>query len=426
MKPDEQNPWWMGEPDEKYEAWRSKPIKWVPKLAEKIPTGTPGLHFLTGPRQVGKTTLLKILISEELNKKKDPRALFYCTCDELIDHRELGETLDNYLAMRDARKIDHSLILLDEITLVEDWWRAIKARIDNGKIARDTVIISGSASIELLKEKERFPGRRGAGQDFVLYPLSFQDFAALTVKELITRSLHDLVSAGSSIDAFIAPNRVFAGKLGNLFQDYLTAGGFPTPVQDFLGTRMIRQETKRTFLDWVRGEVRRAEKSDGFMKEIIAYLLRTRNSPVSWQSITRETSINSPHTVQSYIEALEQLYIGRILRLIGPDGKIQHRKNKKFHFIDPFVARILADYTSVQILDETLVESTVAMHVARAFPTYYWRNSTEVDVIGLIDGTQVGFEVKWGPARRRKPIHLKRFFQLVQDTIPTFLASTNW
>ncbi len=426
MNPDEQNPWWAGEPDEKYESWQANPIKWVPQLLTKIPTTTPGLSFLTGPRQVGKTTLLKIMVAEALKGKRDPHGIFYCACDELAESRELGDVLDNYLAMRDARAITCSLIILDEITAVKDWWRAIKARLDNGKMTNDTVIISGSASIELLKEKERFPGRRGTGQDFVLYPLSFREFTVLSLTNLIARPLSDLLVEGSNIDAFIAPNRVYAGRLDTLFQDYLIAGGFPTPVLDFLARRNIRQETKRTALDWVRGEIRRADKSDSLMKEIMTYLLRARNTPISWLSVTRETSINSPHTVQSYVEVLEQLYVGKIIEFLAPDGKVQHRKNKKFHLIDPVITRVLANYTGVQVLDETLVESTIAMHVARVAPIFYWKNTSEVDIVGILDGKQVGIEVKWGPRHHRKPLHLKPFFQLVKDSIPCFLASINW
>jgi predicted AAA+ superfamily ATPase len=49
------NPWWLGEEDEDYKTWSEKKIKWIPKLVSEISIQPYSLHFLVGPRQVGKT-----------------------------------------------------------------------------------------------------------------------------------------------------------------------------------------------------------------------------------------------------------------------------------------------------------------------------------------------------------------------------------
>lgn len=54
-----------------------------------------------GPRQVGKTTVLKILV-HDLLKQRDPRSVFYYSCNELSDYRELGEVLDNYFSAKNS------------------------------------------------------------------------------------------------------------------------------------------------------------------------------------------------------------------------------------------------------------------------------------------------------------------------------------
>ena len=89
-----------------------------------------------------------------------------------------GEVIDNYMKFRDANGIRGSWVILDEITFVDEWHRAIKRRIDDGIFGRDVLIISGSASIELLRAKESFPGRRGKGKDLIFYPLSFSDYVS--------------------------------------------------------------------------------------------------------------------------------------------------------------------------------------------------------------------------------------------------------
>jgi len=62
---------------------------------------------------------------------------------------------------------------------VEEWWRAIKARIDRRVFKNDVLLITGSASLELVRRKEQFPGRRGSGRDFILHPLDFSRYAEI-------------------------------------------------------------------------------------------------------------------------------------------------------------------------------------------------------------------------------------------------------
>lgn len=130
------------------------------------------LNFIFGPRQVGKTTAIKILIHKYL-EFQDPRAIFYYSCDELTDYRELSEVLDNYISSRKAWGIKNSMIFLDEITFVNEWWRAIKSKIDSGELSGDVLTITGSVSMELMNQKEFFPGRRGKRKDYLLMPLTF-------------------------------------------------------------------------------------------------------------------------------------------------------------------------------------------------------------------------------------------------------------
>ena len=321
------NPWWTGESDYIYEEWVKNAIHWIPNLINEITLTPFALHFLSGPRQVGKTTTLKILIKQLLDKGKNPYSIFYYQCDELLDYLELGEIIDNYLLSRNARNVRSSLIILDEIPFVKEWWRAIKTRIDKGLFKNDILIISGSASLELLKERERFPGRRGNGMDYIQNPLNFFEYVKIFNLNLVESNL-DITP---DVEKVIQPNLIYKNRIRQLFNDYLSSGGFPLTIQDYYRTRKIETKTKRTYLDWIRGDIRQIKKNEMYMKEIFAYLLQSRGSAISWQSIAQNTSINSPHTSQSYIEALKSMYLVEILYQISPTGKILYRKNKKIH-----------------------------------------------------------------------------------------------
>jgi len=69
-----QNPWWKEkseiENDEDIKKWKEGKIKWIPSYIDEISLKPFSLNFIFGPRQVGKTTLLKLLIKKLLEKKK--------------------------------------------------------------------------------------------------------------------------------------------------------------------------------------------------------------------------------------------------------------------------------------------------------------------------------------------------------------------
>ncbi len=413
------NPWWFGETHPKYLEWESSEIKWTPRLINEFRIKPFSLNFIVGPRQIGKTTAIAIYIHKNLLKRLKPEAIFYFACDEISDFRELGEILDNYLSFRESRGVKSSIIFLDEITFVDEWWRALKSRIDLGKLSKDVIFVSGSASLELIAGKERFPGRRGHGRDHYALPVSFDEFVS-QIKKIPVKK-YDF--SKNIIDNALKANKLLKRELTETFEIYLRTGGFPLAIKEFL-TSGKTWNAYKTYMDWLKTDIVRTRKSEKTTKEILSYILNARLTPISWNNIAKETSISSPNTIRSYIEFLEDLFILKVLYWIGTDGKIMPRKNKKIHVTDPFLYDALAKWTRVNIFDEQKVESILAMHLNRIGDIFYWKNSTEVDVILKYEGKLLGFEAKWSiktPGRR--PFNTRI---LDKKTIPIFLASIKW
>jgi len=412
-----QNPWWYRESDRTFEEWERKGVKWVPPVVEQFSFEPFSLNFLVGPRQVGKTTALKIWINRFLIPKVDPRAIFYFSCEELTSFKELGEVLDNYVGFRNGSGIKSSFIVLDEITFVEEWHRALKIRIDQGVFRNDVIVVSGSASLEILKQKEYFPGRRGGGRDIVFHPLSFSQYLkALSNLETARGGL-------AQIEYSMRTNRVHQDLLNEFFNKYLLTGGFPLPIEEMHTRGRISFETRKTYIDWLRNDFAKLGRNEAYMKEILAYVVGARLAPISWLSISRETSVSSPHTTQAYVEDLEKLFVVKILNFLDVDSKIIYRKNKKIHVTDPFLYDTVCELVNMKPIEDDKLESVVATHLARKYPVFYWRNKTEVDVVAIINHRQFGIEVKTGFGSWIKPKHLKDVLVLTRLEVPLFLAS---
>lgn len=414
---DEYNPWWVGKQHWVYQDWLESEVRWVPHIISMFDVKPFSLNFLIGPRQIGKTTAIMIYIHERLLKMFKPESIFYISCDELSDYHELGELLDSYLRFRDNIGVRSSVIFIDEVTFVDEWWRALKSRIDQGKLKNDVIFVSGSASIDLIAGKERFPGRRGHGEDYYLLPLTFNEYEKSIKKRRIVEKPVSLNNLGDLLDA----NRLLKKTIENDFQEYLATGGFPLSIKEYYKRGTIL-ESYKTYLDWLRTDIIKNGKSDKVARDLVGLIIRSRLSPLSWNTLGKEIGL-SPNTVRSYIEFLENIFFLKTQMFMDPNGKVYRRKNKKIHITDPFLYDMAARWTRENVTEEQKVESLVATHIARITEIYYWRNSTEIDIIiKTNDNKLYGIEVKWTlkPTITRRPI---KTITLKKDDIPLFLAT---
>lgn len=126
------------------------------ELRRRLSEGAPGrVQLLTGPRQVGKTTLLL-----ELAKERGDRAL-YLAADApeaaLPGWWEVQWERAARLAGRGT-----GMLLIDEIQYLPDWSRRLKAEVD--RVYRDglrlQIVVTGSAALKLgVGSRETMAGR---------------------------------------------------------------------------------------------------------------------------------------------------------------------------------------------------------------------------------------------------------------------------
>lgn len=97
----DQNPWWKKKEaitqDKHLVELEKSSVKWQPRIRYKFSFDKDIVYTLRGPRQVGKTTLLKSMIRDLLDKVSDPRSVFYYTCDLIDNPKELVNTVNSYL-----------------------------------------------------------------------------------------------------------------------------------------------------------------------------------------------------------------------------------------------------------------------------------------------------------------------------------------
>lgn len=234
--------------------------------------------FITGPRQVGKTSLA-LSIAEQYER---PVYLNY----DNFSHREIIE--------KSAWLPEADLLILDELHKMPDWKNHIKGIYDT-RPAHQHILVTGSARLETFRQG----GESLAGRFFRhrLNPLSIAeipDADESTLRRLLER------------------------------------GGFPEP---YLADS--NEDADRWRLQYIDGLIRYDildfEKVHDFRAiQLTLELLRQRvASPLSYSSLARDVGC-SPNTIKRYIQIFEALYIifrvtphhRNIARSIQKEGKV--------------------------------------------------------------------------------------------------------
>ena len=422
-------------------------------LENEIPFHIPGVYILTGGRQVGKSTLIKLIIKNLLLQKKvSAQQIFYIPCDLLQRYQELVSIMERIFEEIDKGK--YFYLFLDEITYVKEWDRAIKYFADLGYFTKGSILITGSDSLILRESMKKFPGRRGKAErtDFHYYPLSFSEFLILTVPEL-TNEVKKIKRLSAIIDEPV--NQTFSSLeksvtadtmrlIDGYFQHYLITGGFLPAINEYGRKERIGKYVYQTYQQWVIGDFLKRNKKEHFLKEIITVLSNRLGKQVTLHSIASMTEIQHHSTIHEYLNILEDMDVIFIQQALREDKlKPAPKKAKKIHFTDPFIMQALLSWVRdidnpSEIIEspykENMVEGCISSLFKRKYRTYYIKSEGEVDMAILSGKGFLPIEIKWSEDLSRnelkqilkykngiigyKGIHFGRYEQLYVLPIP--------
>ncbi len=417
-----QNPWWQNraaiQEDFKIKQFEESQIQYFhPLLSKKYEPFS--LNIIRGPRQVGKSTSLKLFIRNLLARGTNPFSIFFFDCEMLFTSFEIKEALEAYFGFLDLMKFQgNTFIFLDEITSVPDWSKIIKFLIDSGIFQKSVLFLSGSNAIDLKKGADRLPGRRGSGTEWTMLPVSFRSYIELMDEELYEK-ITPLPGTSFSINAFYeasAPLFPHGDKLSKLLNSYLVSGGFPKILNANLQNIQIPQELYSNYLAWIRGDIAKHIKNERRALQILAELQSVMSSRIGWDNIAKRIGGISHHTIEDYIAIFEGVFIAKSLYQFDFHKKqFSYRKAKKFYFLDSLIYFIIKAIhekwndiyqKSLELIQDSshcgkLVEQLVCNHLLRLSGEYFndnlgfFSNKSEVDFLLLMNDDIFPIEVKY-------------------------------
>lgn len=396
------NPWWVG---------RELPSPAFRRLAFDVcrrHLADATLHraiLLSGPRRVGKTTILNQIAESLCREGVDPKSVLYVS----LDHPILKLlTLPNLLRIYHANIYPEgkpATLLLDEIQYSKGWDLELKQLIDHQRAYR--ILATGSASAvhgQRLMES-------GVGR-WIRVPiptLSFYEF--LQIRNEMPRGIPgDL----RPVDLFTATPQAMAELAFSCrplmpgFRDYLLVGGFPeTALQHniALSQRLLREDV-----------VERVIKRDmtalfgirnvNDLERLFIYLCLHSGGIFAVNSCAGDLGVSAT-TVANYLDILEQANLIFRVAPTNLGGKKILKARYKIYLVDAALrnAVLLRGEEILSHPEEmgTIVETTVLRHLYAYYyrdtpQIAYWRDARtlrEVDIIIKSPSYLIPVEIKY-------------------------------
>ncbi|MEO0129928.1 MAG: ATP-binding protein [candidate division WOR-3 bacterium] len=351
---------------------------------------------IEGARQVGKTSVLKILISRL--EKDNP--CFYFDLEEIDHLRLLNRGVDEFLAYLKALGAPSNkkvFVFIDEIHYLDNPTNFIKLLVDHHS-HWIKLIISGSSSLALRRGlKESLVGRKLI---FSLYPLDFTEFLIFKGED----KLAELLPAEPFTFTGDDQTRFFINEYKKYLNEFLVMGSYPSVALESLRERKIKL-VKELVSGYVYKDVQilfSLERITDFDRIVKSLAIRMSNL-LNVSELARDTGINRGQ-VKEYIEMLKVTFVLELILPYSPYHRHEVAKTPKVYFIDNGLRNaIINDFADIEMRQdrgELLENAVYSGLLKKSLPQdniYFWRtqNQAEVDFILKRDNKIYPIEVSW-------------------------------
>lgn len=337
---------------------------------------------LIGPRQVGKTTLIRNLL-------KGKEYLF-------LDGDDI--TVRNILDKANTEQLrqligNHTIVFVDEAQRIANIGITLKIITDQFKEVQ--LLVSGSSALEINNQtREPLTGRKW---EYELFPVSWSEFE----------------------------NEVGVLKSQQLLETRLLYGMYPDVITHLGEEIDILRELTNSYLykDLLAlSTIRKPE----VLEKIVKALAHQIGSEVSLNEVAQLVGVDK-NTVSNYIDLLEKGYVIFKLPSFSRNLRNEIKRNQKIYFYDTGIRNaLISNFSPLNnrndlgaiwenfLIAERYKKLRYTKSLANA---YFWRTAAqqEIDYVEEVGGTLHGYEFKWNPAARLKGI--KTFTETYKATV---------
>jgi len=361
-------------------------------------------YAIKGPRQSGKTTILKLL-QETLSGKK---VIFLNFEDpDVLEAFEANpkEYIKSYITTSDRH-----YFLMDEYHYVKNCGKTLKLLYDLFENAK--FIVTGSSSLELCGAMAKF--LVGRVFFFELFPFSFHEF--LTAKEprlanIYREKNHQIKEFLLNDTTLSVETRdIFHNEFTPLLNEFITFGGYPAVItaEDTETKKIILKNIYDTYIS--KDIIEFIKVSNPSKYRCIVRTLAALNGKILNYNELSSTCQTYYKETKQIISILQETYITQLIQPFHTNPITELKKNPKVYFHDIGLRNhILNNFNPLDKRTDTgaLIENHTLLCLRNLFPDKtlnYWRTTAkaEVDFVIQHDDKLTPVEAKYQTFQRPK------------------------
>ncbi len=329
---------------------------------------------LYGPRQVGKTTLIKQFLERFQGK-------YYLGTGE-------DRLVRDILESGEVRKIKNAfngydLVVIDEAQRIAEAGAGLKLLVDHLPACR--VIASGSSSFELSNRLgEPLTGRQ---KIMLLYPLAALELSETAGPMKVMEMLEQFLVFGCYPESLTAAN-------DTVRMDYLTTLRDSYLLKDILELERIKNSRK--------------------LSDLLKLLAFQIGGEVSLNELGNSLGI-AKQTVDRYLDLLEKTFVIKRVPGFSRNLRKEVAKTSRYYFWDNGIRNaVINNFNDLRTRNDTgqlwenylFIERMKKQNYHGIYAAnYFWRtyDRKEIDLVEEREGKLFGYEFKWGKKRTAPP-----------------------
>lgn len=328
---------------------------------------------IKGPRQAGKTTLIKH-IQKQLPKGKKH---VFLTFENLSNRTLFSDNIEGFKKFY----AEYDIVFIDEFQYARDGGQKLKYLYDT----TDTqYVITGSSSLELTFQTSKY--MVGRMMSFDLLPFSFEEFVSHKYGKMGAMLMEVKTGNSESLGA------VLDEKALELLGEYIKFGGYPAVVIENTEKGKLKQlsmlydsfmaRDARTVFELV------AEKETIALLKALA--LQTGNL-VTYSELANLSGF-SLGEIKKYLRVFSELYLIDLIKPYFTNKRTEIVKNPKVYFFDTGLRnflindfRNLEDRQDAGSLVENYVFRILRERVQLPETINFWRSKSKAEVDFVVD-----------------------------------------
>jgi len=345
------------------------------------------ISLLIGPRQAGKTSLMKALMKDA--ESKTLKTLFLS-----LDIDENKPFFENQGRLIEKIKLSmgtsDGIVFLDEIQRKKDAGLFLKGLYDMDLPYK--FVVSGSGSLDLKEQiHESLVGRKRL---FEINTLTFTEFVHYKTEYRYEEKLADFI-------------RIESEKTQTMLREYLTFGGYPRVVV----SPTIQEKTAeigeiyQSYLEKDIKDLLHLDKSDALTR-LLKIVASQIGGMVNYSELASTIGI-SEKTVKKYLWYLEKTFILYRVSPFFTNVRKEVSKSPVYYFHDiglrNYMLGLFTDFSAVEtqghVFENFIYKLLLQRVQGSSSKIHFWRSrdNAEVDFIVSSGVTLTPYEVKFAP-----------------------------